>query len=136
MPFGASGGIIAMGLIASAIGETAMFREDSGTTLRILLFMGLAAPPYLMVIAPLLGIPTHLLLLALKFRQWPAYAMLGLAVGAIFAAPLALLIGLTADPALLTFYGGGGGFGGALAFWVVLRPDREPLERRRGGDTR
>ena len=61
--------------------------------------------------------------------------MLGLAVGAIFAAPLARLIGLSSDATLLALYGGGGGSGGALAFWAVLRPDREPPEPRLSGDT-
>lgn len=126
MPFGALGGVIAALLITIGVADPLAFLENIRTSLMYLLIFMMGATPFLMIVAPLLGVPAHLLLLTLGSRRWSAYVALGLAVGAVFAPLPALLLGLSTMPnALLNaMVGGAGGFGGALAFWTVLRPDR------------
>ena len=131
MPFGALGGIVVASAAEGAFGGAVEAREDIGTTLKIWFFVLLAAPMYLAPLTTLVGLPAHVLLVAMGLPRWPAYGTLGSVVGAAFAAALAPSIGLplpSSDPASLAFIGGAAGLGGALAFWAVLRPDQGRAE--------
>ena len=132
-PFGAYLGVLAASVVNAALGVPAgtglgLATKSQGAFVLALPLLVATWPP-LVALAALVGLPAHLLLVAMRLRRSPSYGAAGAAAGAVFAATaLPRLMHLpqsSPGAAGLAFFGAAAGAGSALVFWAALRPDRQ-----------